>query len=160
MPGQNPTFQDGPVTYEVSANVSGGQGVEFDPATTGGVGASGRPLVKPSAAASTKFVGVAFRDAVPVSARAGFEDGTTAYPGAFVTTDISVPDETVVVYNDAWITVTFTGACAFRGRIKCAAAGAFAAFVEGTDAENLAVGWCAQPGGVASAGKGLARIRV
>lgn len=156
MAGQNPTFQTGPRTYEVEGNVKGGQVVVHSTLAS----TTGLPRCKVSAGASALVLGVAFRDAVSIENRAAFEDGTTGYPGGFVTTDISVPDETVAVYNDTWVKVTFTGACAHRARIKSAANGAVAPFVEGTDAENLAIGWCAQVGGVAAAGVGLARILV
>lgn len=156
MPGRNPTFQTGPRTYEVEGNVIGGQVVVHSTVAS----VSGQPVCKTAAGASAAVLGVAFKDAVSVDNRAAFEDGTTAYPGGFVTTDIAVPDEFTAVYNDTWVSVTYTGACAERARIKSAAAGAVAPFVEGTDAENLAIGWCAEVGGVASAGVGLARILV
>jgi hypothetical protein len=156
MPGQNPTFQTGPRTYEVEGNVTGGQIVEASAVAS----TTGLPVCKTSAAGSARVLGVAFRDAVSLANRTALENGTTAYPGAFVTTDISVPDETVAVYNDAWVKVTFTGACGFRVPIKSAAAGAVAPFVEGTDDPKLRIGWCAQVGGVAAAGVGLARILV
>lgn len=159
MPGQNPTFvQSGPRTYEVSGNVTGGQVLEADTATS--PTNAGMPVAKTGTLNSVKCVGVAFRDAVSAANRAAFEDGSTSYPGAFHTTDISVPDETVVVYNDYWGPATYTAACAERQRIKMGASGAVAPWVDGTDDIKLAIGWCAQPGGVASAGVGLARILV
>lgn len=156
MPGQNPTFQTGPRTYEVEGNITGGQVVEHSTVAS----TTGLPVCKTSGAASARVLGVAFRDAVSLANRDAFESGTTGYPGGFATTDISVPDETVTVYNDCWVLVQFSAACGERVPIKSAASGAVAPFVEGTDDPKLRIGWCAQVGGVASAGLGLARILV
>lgn len=156
MPGRNPTFQTGPRTCEVEGNVTGGDVVEHSTVAS----TTGLAVVKQSGAGSARVMGVAFRDAVSLANRDAFEQGTTGYPGAFATTDISVPDETVAVYNDCWVPVHFTVACAERAPIKSAATGGVQPFVEGTDDPKLRIGWCAQVGGVASAGTGLARILV
>jgi hypothetical protein len=156
MPGQNPTFQTGPRTYEVEGNVKGGDVVEHSTVAS----TSGVPVVKTSGAGSARVMGVAFKDAVSVANRAALEQGTTAYPGGFVTNDISVPDEFTAVYNDCWVKVAYASAVAERAPIKSAASGGVALFVEGTDDPKLRIGWCAQLGGVAAAGVGLARILV
>lgn len=157
MPGVNPKYQTGPRTYEVTANVIGGQLLEASTVAS----TTGLPTARVAAAGSATVIGVAAKDSIPVANQAAFQQTNAAYPGAFPTTDLNVPNETCAVYNDELaIPVTFAAAATYRQPLKAAANGAVTPLVVGTDAPGLQVGWCAQPGGVASAGVGLARILV
>jgi hypothetical protein len=153
MPGQNPSYQTGPLVYEALSAVKGGQVVEFKSGATTNPGKVG---MQPAAANSAVVLGVAFKDAVPVSAQDGYANGTTGYAN-YPVTDISVPDELSSVYNDAWIKVTYAAAATYRQPLKAAANGQVTPGTPGTDP---IIGWCAAPGGVAANGVGLARILV
>lgn len=158
MVGFNARLQDDqPITYEaLTAIIKGGQivvptaGATFDP-TLQGIAVSGD--------AALNVLGVASKDAVPRSLRAGYETGNTAYDTAYIATDISVPDADVTVYNDVVGYVNFTGACAYGEPICSAVNGGVRHWVTGTDNPAAIIGSCHQPGGVSAAGVGLARIR-
>jgi hypothetical protein len=160
MPTVNPKNQGkfgNVITYEALTNVTGGQLVV--PQT--GATASGAQGIQPAGAAATNCIGVAQSDALTAATVASDTTGTEGFDSTYPLIDASVPDSTTAVYTDVVINVTYTGAVAYGQRLKCAAAGAVAAWVDGTDTDQaLCVGWCAQPGGVTGAGTGLARIRV
>lgn len=145
------------VTMEALTAVLGGQLVI--PQT--GATTSGCEGCQPAGAGAANCVGVASSDGVPTSAQAGYVTGTSAYDAGYPLIDTSVPDPTVAIYNDVIIPVTYTAvAVAYGASLKCAASGAVAAWVSGTDAANLIIGRCMQPGGVSSAGGvALALIR-
>lgn len=157
MAGVNPRLQHGPQTYEANANIAGKQLVE----STGAKGASGRSLVQPAGANSVVCVGVAAKDAVPLSGQDALINAATADPGAFPVTNLAVPNETLAVYNDVLeISVYYAATATFRQPLKCAASGQVTPWVDGTDAVSRRIGWCAQPGGVGAVGYGLARINI
>lgn len=159
MPSVNPKFQGRngiEITYEALTNVAGGQLVV--PQT--GATASGLQGIQPAGLNAANCIGVAQSDALTAAAIATATTGTESWDTSYPLIDASVADSTTAVYVDVVINVAYTGACAYGATIKCAAAGAVAPWVSGTDAANLAIGWCAQPGGVAGAGTALARINV
>lgn len=156
MPGVNPIFRHGPRTMEVSANVAGGQVVEHSTVAS----TTGLPVVRPAGANSATVMGVATKDAIPVSGQAAYQSSSTAYPGGFPVTDVSVPNETTAVEHDCFIPITFSAAATERAPLKAGANGTVVPLVVGTDAPGLQIGYCAQPGGVASGAVGLARILV
>lgn len=150
-----------PKTYEaITAVIPGGKLVIPGTGTPGTVTAdpSLEPIVVATDAA-TNVLGVTAKDAVPVALRAGFETGgSSGWDSGVPVVDTSVPDASVTVYDEVEGTLHFTGACAYNARICAAAGGDVRAFVQGTDPDNAVVGRCRQPGGVPSAGNGLARI--
>ena len=156
MPGVAERLRSGPITYEATSNLTGGQVVIPSGVATQDPSLQG---VQPAGDAALNVVGVANKDAVAVANQAGFAQGTTGYPGSFPVLDASVPSATVACPHDA-VKVTYAGACAYGAKICSAANGAVRAWVSGTDSPAAVIGRCAQPGGVASAGAGLARILV
>lgn len=104
-------------------------------------------------------IGVASMDAVPAANQATYTTGVGGYDASLAYIDTSVPDPTFAAYTDVVINVTYAaGAVAFGDRLKCAATGAVAKWVTGTDNANLIVGSCAQPGGTAGGVVALAKI--
>lgn len=155
MPGINKRTDGQDSVYEaLTTNVVGGNLVEYRTGATG----SGLPGAAPAAAGSAVCLGVAIEDAIPVANLAALQTGTNGFGYPFL--DVSVPDATFTVYNDAIVPVVYAAAATFRQSLKCAAAGQVTPWVSGTDAANLIIGWCAQPGGMASAGTGFARILI
>lgn len=147
MSGVTPKFKlDAPVTYTVKAGVTitGGQIVE---ATTGGV-------VQVGTAGSTKVLGVANQDGVGTDASSG------SYSPAPVEAllDASFPGPTISVGHGYYNVTYVAGAVAFGAKLKAGAAGAVAAWVSGTDAADLIIGYCAEPAGASGGGVALARI--
>ena len=141
MAGVHHKFLNGPITYTVVETIRGGQGVEGRTGSVVGV----------SGANSLKFLGIATRDAIPSSVDT--VNGTT--PSGFAFVDTSGAEATdAIAYEGCW-SVTYTAACAFGQGVKCAAAGAFAPWVDGTDTAGTRVGQSREPGGVAAAGPGL-----
>lgn len=145
MTGVLPRFKHGPITFEVIEAVKGGQFIEARSTGDGKkVGVAGLD--------STTCLGVALIDARPTQANTG----TTA--DGFPYLDISgLPKETTVD-DSQWINVKFGGAVAFGKAIKCGALGTAVAWVSGTDAADLIVGYCAEPGGAANGATALARV--
>jgi hypothetical protein len=148
MAGSLPHYRLGPDSYQVSAQVLGGQLVTADgsSATTVSVAGAGSALV----------LGVAGGDAAPVVSQAG---NTTGYGQPVV--DISVLPDYVSVYHGADMHVTYAATALFGALLKSAATGQVTPWVSGTDAAGLIVGRCTQPGGVVVGGSavvGRARI--
>lgn len=146
-------------TFEALTAVTGGQLVIPQTGATSDASLQG---IQPAGAGALNVLGVATSDGVPTSATAGYTTGTSAYDAAYPVIDTSVPDSAVSVETNVLVNVTYTAvAVAYGVRLKAAAAGAVAAFVHGTDDPAMVVGWCAQIGGVSSAGGvALARILV
>lgn len=125
----------GPDTYQVSANVVGGQLVV--PTTGGKVG--------PAGAGALTVLGVALNDAKPA--------------GSDVNTDFStVRPDVAVAYAPAELRVTYAGAAAFGVKLKPAANGQVAPWVTGTDDPQMIVGICTEPAGVGAAAVGRIRL--
>lgn len=146
MSGALPHYQTGPASYQVSAFVKGGTLVAAD--------GSGALTVSTAGAGSTAVLGVAGNDAQPSVDQSG---NTTSYGSPVV--DFSVPLEYVAVHYLTDIRVTYAAACTFGAALKAAANGQVTPWISGTDAANLIVGRCTQPGGIAAAATiGRARI--
>lgn len=144
MAGITPRYTvDAPIAYTVKSGVAitGGQLVE---ATTGGV-------IQVGTAGSTKILGVATKDGYGTDG----STGTTSY-GAYAL-DASFPTNQVAVAHGHFV-VAYAAAAAFGAKLKAAASGGVTPWVSGTDAADLIVGVCSEPGGVAGAGNYLARI--
>lgn len=142
MPGVTPVYEHGPVTFEVSVNVTGGLLVEPDTANAG--------MVHLAGAASAICLGVATKDSVPASAsqNSTVPIALTAYNESPVTQYVGVAN------NGVW-NLTAAAAVAFGQLVKCAAAGTVTPYVQGTDTNpSLIIGRCVEPLGIASAGKG------
>lgn len=134
---------DGPHTYPVSEAVKGGMLVE---GYTDGKARKGT-------AGSTTILGVAEIDAKPETS------GITTDSDGFETINVS-PIATNVVVGFGRYKVTYAANCAFGKALKAAANGTVTPWVSGTDAADLIVGYCDEPGGVVVATKatGLANI--
>lgn len=147
------------VVYEaVDANIVGGQ--LCVPSTTATV--SGDQGVATAGAVALNVLGVASKDAVTEANKLALTQGTGPAPGLYPFADASVPSATLTLYNNCFCLVTYTAvAVAYGTKLKTAANGAVAAWVSGTDSPAAIIGFCAQPGGVSSAGgTALARILV
>lgn len=145
MSGVVPKFVRGPITYEVVATVVGGNVVE--------AGAGGK--IQPCSAGSTICLGVALGDA-----KAQTDHSADTNPDGFPVLDISLIDQYVAVggRGDFFSEVAYTGNVAFGKAVKCGAAGSVLAWVSGTDAADLIVGYCAEPAGATNGGKALTCI--
>jgi hypothetical protein len=153
MPGSLPHVKHGPDSYQVSAQVLGGQLVVADasPATTVSVAGAGS-----SSHGALNVLGVAGNDAAPIPNQAG---DTTGYGQPLV--DISVLPDYVSVYHGADMHVTYAIDCDFGTLLKSAASGKVTPWVSGTDtlAETI-IGRCTQPGGVVVATNVVGRARI
>jgi len=122
---------DGPNTYTVSEAVKGGMIVAGH---TDGKARKGT-------AGDTKVLGVALIDAKPwvdpVSVDADGFDNINANP---------LPTEVTAEFGR--FPVTYAADCAFGKALKAAAAGTVTPWVSGTDAADLIIGYCDEPGGV------------
>lgn len=145
-------------TYEALTAVTGGQLVIPQTGATSDASLQG---CQPAGLNAQNVIGVATADAVPVSGQAAYTTGTSGYDTGYSVIDTSVPDATVSVETNVIVPMTYVaGAVAYGARLKAGAAGAVAAWVNGTDSAELVVGWCAQPGGAAGGAVALARINV
>ena len=145
MAGVIPKFGPGPVTYEVVEAVKGGQVVEGRAAGKIGVAAAG----------STTVLGVASKDAAPTYTASG----TTGQGFPSVDTSAGYVTPYVAVHGEGHLPVEFTAAVAFGKAVKAAAAGKVAPWVSGTDAADLIIGTCREPGGITAAAQvGLIKI--
>lgn len=143
------------LTYEaVDANLAAG--VIVIPSTT--ATESGLQGIKVATDAAVNPLGVSSRSAVTAANQAADAVGNESYGYPFA--DVSVPQPTLAVYSHGVFPVTYTAAAVAYGTKLCAAAaGAVRAWVSGTDPASSIVGWCAQVGGVSSAG-GVALARI
>jgi len=139
MAGATPSYQDGVVTYEVNVAVSGGQLVEPD-STTG--------KIKPATANAILCLGVSPTDAIPTA--------TDQNPSGSI--NLSPKASTCAPWPFGVWRLTAVGAIAFGERVKCAAAGAVAPWVAGTDAPERIVGRCVAAAGIANGAKGDIRL--
>jgi hypothetical protein len=149
--GSLPHYKSGPSSYQVSAQVLGGQLVAADasPATTVSVAGAGSLFV----------VGVAGNDAAPIPNQANSTD--TAAGGAPLV-DISVLSDYTSVYADGYdMHVTYAANCTFGTLLKAAANGQVTPWVSGTDTlPATIVGRCTQPGGVTISANAVGRARI
>lgn len=138
------------ITYEaVDANLVGGNLVI--PSTTATV--SGLQGMKVAGSAAVNVLGAVNKDCVTEANRAALETGSGPAPGNFPFVDASVPGATAAVYQRGFFKLVYTAVAVAYGVKLCAAAnGQVRAWVSGTDAVDSIIGWCAQPGGVSSAG--------
>lgn len=143
------------LTYEaVDANLVGGNLVI--PSTTATV--SGRQGIKVATDAALTVLGAVAKDCVTEANRAALETGSGPAPGNFPFVDASVPGATAAVYNRGVYKLQYTAvAVAYGVKLCAAAAGKVRAWVSGTDSPAAIIGWCAEPGGVASGG-GTGRV--
>lgn len=145
---------DDQVYEAVDANLAAG--VLVIPSTTATF--SGLQGVAVAGATALNVLGVSSRSAVTHANQAAALVGTGSdgYPFA----DTAIPDSTLTVYSRGLVPLTFTTvAVAYGVRLKAAAGGAVAAWVSGTDSAAAIIGYCAQPGGVSSAGgTGLVKL--
>lgn len=133
----------GPNTYTVSEAVKGGMVLAGH---TDGKARKGT-------AGDTKMLGVAESDAKP-----WVNPVTTDADGFEVINVNPLPTEVAVGFGR--YVVTYAADCAFGKALKCAANGTVTPWVSGTDAADLIIGYCDEPGGVVVATKatGLANI--
>lgn len=157
MAGQSFTKRNvGDIVYEaVDANLEGSRLVI--PSTT--ATKSKNQGIKVATDAAVNVLGVSARFAITEANRAAAEDGGTTLDG-FPILNTGVNESVVTVYNDCFGKLEYTAVAVPYGTAICAAAaGKVRAWVSGTDPASAIVGWCAQPGGVSSAGGwALARI--
>lgn len=144
MSGIVPTFVRGPLTYEVTEAIAGGQLVEARAASKVGVAAAG----------STVVLGVAMGDAKPVT-----DHSSDVNFDGFPLLDTSIVDQYVAVGGRGeFYRLTYQGATGFGKAVKVGTSGHPTPWVSGTDAADLIVGYCAEPAGVGAAGVGLTCI--
>lgn len=131
-------------TYSATETILIGKLVE---ARSGGV-------VGVAAAGSVVVLGVAEHSVLAADA------GTTSEADGTVITDLAQvgPYNPYVSVGVGIFVVQYAAAATFGAALKAAASGAVTPWVSGTDAANLIVGRCVQPGGVSGAGAALARI--
>lgn len=148
MPGVLPYLKEGPDTREVVASVTGGQLVETD----------GAGMIRPAAAGSITWLGVAANDAEPA--------------GSGTALDFGHPRPEVAVYYGVDIDVTYAAAAtegqlliaAAAGQVTPVPAAALSATFSDTEAEGAIndtraiLGKCTEPGGVSATATGRARI--
>ena len=142
-------------TYEaVDADLAAG--VLVIPSTT--ATSSGLQGIKVATDAAVNVLGVSAKSCVTAANQAADSVGNEGYGYPFV--DASVPTALTAVYSHAIVPLTYTAAAVAYGAKLCAAAsGHVRAWVSGTDPASSIIGYCAQPGGVSSAG-GVALVRV
>lgn len=156
MPGVVNKYETGPKTYEAKSNITGGQCVEY---ATGAPTQAGLSLVQPAAANSTKFAGVASKDAVANANQAGLQTFTSGdgYPAI----NVAVPSESVAVIKRGEVPLKYAAAAVYGDRVKCAANGQVTPWVVGTDTDiTTIVGRCEEQAGVASGAVGMTWINV
>lgn len=145
MSGSLPHIKHGPASYQVSAQVLGGQLVVAD--------GSAATTVSVAGLNAKNVLGVAGNDAAPIPNQAG---ATTSYGQSLV--DISVlPDYTSVHYGED-MHVTYAADCAFGALLTVAAAGTVTPASSATF--DQIVGRCTQPGGVVVATNAVGRARI
>jgi hypothetical protein len=145
MPGVPIRYTDQPITYAVSAIVTGGQLVDADQSTSQ---TNATATVTPSGAGSKICVGAALRDAAP----AGTDSATDA---------AARPPNTTVARSGCVVPVTFAAASHFGDLLKTAAAGTVTPWVDGTDDPDLIVAQNVDDGGyVAASAVGYISLRV
>lgn len=145
MSGVVPAFVRGPITYEVTEAVLGGQIVEARAASKIGVGAAG----------STVVLGVALGDAKPQT-----DHSADVNTDGFPVLDISLIDQYVAVggRGEFYREVKYTAITAFGKAVKAGATGQVSPWVSGTDAADLIIGYCAEPAGATAGGTALTCI--
>lgn len=131
---------DGPETYEVASAVKGGMVIQ---ARTDG-------KVEKAGAGSVKVLGVAEIDAKP------YANPVSTDGDGFETINLSpLPDHTTVGFGR--YPVTYAADAAFGVALKAAANGTVTPWISGTDAANLIIGKCDEPGGVVVLTKAVGR---
>lgn len=150
MPGVVPKFAGGPITCRVLETVKGGQLVEArtSAVTNFGIGNCGV-----AAAASTKVLGVATKDARPPASN----ESTDAFGN--VTVDVTQITEFTAVGINGVYPVLYSANAAFGDPLVATANGTVAPAGAAPDARTI-VGRCWEPGGVVFATNplGLAKI--
>lgn len=111
MGGVVARFERGPVTFEATEAIVGGQLVEARTASKVGVAAVGSKVV----------LGVATKDAIPASGQAALQVGNTGYSLPF--TDTAVPTPYVPVDPMGFYVMTYAATATFGQRLVAAAAG-------------------------------------
>jgi hypothetical protein len=147
MPGSLPHLKHGPDSYQVYAQVLGGQLVIPDASDATGT------MVGPAGANAKNVLGVAGNDAAPIPNQAG---DTTGYGQPLV--DISVLPDYVSVYHSADMHVTYTADCDFGALLVADASGTVTP-ASGNTFDEI-VGRCTQPGGVVVATNAVGRARI
>lgn len=137
-------FRHGPVTWEVTATVDGGQLLE---ATSSG-------LVQPAASGSTTVVGVARTPAVP----AGVDNTSQTGYGATVT-DASQPTPHVAVAYTGVYRVTASANVAPGESVTSTGSGQVGP-ASGSTAANAIVGKCMDEKGITAGNRGLVLVQV
>lgn len=131
-----PSYEEGPVTFQVSAAVAAGLLVESD---------GGSPaMCRPASAGSELCIGVATLDAVPTTTSQ--TPTVPGWPGPSINAAL-LPPYTSVAARGVWL-LQYAASCAFGDRVKCAAAGQVTPWIFGTDNPELIVGICYEPAGV------------
>lgn len=130
----NPTYQAGPVPYEVNVDTDGGLLVEPDAAT-------GR--IKPTAGASLAVLGVSRERGIPTTTDQNPVGGVNYNP---------LPSKISVDATAGYFMMKYAATATFGQRIQSAAGGQVTPWVAAGD-PRLMVGWCADPGGATVVGQ-------
>ena len=155
MAGVIPRFETGPKTYEVAANVTGGQLVEYVAGTPTQPGLS---LVQPAGAASQKVAGVATKDAIAAANQAALQTFTSG--DNFPSINVAVPSESTAVAKRGEYPMKYAAAATYGAKLKAAATGQVTPWVFGTDDVSLIVGICEEQAGVALGAIGQTWINI
>lgn len=148
MTGRLPTHERGPMSYEVAANLSGGQLV-----VKSGSNAS---TITFAGAGATNVLGVCGDDAYVTPAGTPPSYGTGAFGSPL---DIARPSPWVRVYRNCEMRVTYAGNADFGDLLVAAVSGQVSAFGTANTADQI-VGRCTEPGGVTGGAGTVARAWV
>lgn len=130
-------MEAGPLTFDVGLNtVVGGQLVMVD-GTTG--------TIKATTSGTTKCLGVALDDAMPLAGQA--TDGTVGVQGGGGVT-AAIIRHNVAVANQGVYRLTYSVAAAFGDWLVADTAGKVKPYTAGTTTFDLIVGRCVEPAGV------------
>lgn len=144
MAGILPTHERGPMTYQVSAALVGGQLVVK--------AAANSPLINVAGAGAQNVLGVCGDDANPVPGGTPPSYGTGAYATPL---NVAANWPWVRVYRNCEVRVTYAGNADFGDLLQSAANGQVA--VLGTASPTGIVGRCTEPGGVTGGAGTVAR---
>lgn len=150
------TVGDDEVYEAVDANLAAGHVVI--PSTT--ATESGLPGMKVSGDAALNTLGVVINNCITAANRDAGQYAVGPTPMSEAGIDFTIPDATSTVYSHFIGRIQYTAAvCGFGDPICSAAAGCIRKWVTGTDNPAAIIGWCAEPGGVSSAG-GFKKARI
>lgn len=162
MPGALPQLKLGPVSYQVSGLVTGGQLVVATGSTHTGPPSAGSAQtvmacttanISSLASGFTGVLGIAGTDANVLTQPEFPSNNTSEYPTGYdQVLDISYLQDYVAVYMLGEFIVLFEASASFGQALVAGVAGGVTPFVSGTHTADAIIARCTQPGGVTSSG--------